>query len=348
MLRFLLALNIVWSFICVLMYLVIGANPSTFWMFSVINLILPIVFLVNLLIVLFWLVFKWRNCWLPLITLLLGWKAFFLMFSFGENSTANKCLKDPVSIMSYNVYGLKQLRDTARSISEMKKAKFISFIRQHDPDILCVQEDNFFADEIINNSGIYPYFHYMIQHGAAIYSRFPIMDKGRIEFGTKTNSCLWVDVLVQGKAIRVYSLHLQSNQLASDISSIKQNDKTSESSIATVKNMLRKYKKNTIVRSQQARLVTEDALKSGKPCILAGDFNDTPFSHCYKLLTKEWNDSFLTCGSGLGTTFAGAIPGLRIDYVLGDQKKIVFCSHKVFQTSYSDHHPLFVKFYVKN
>jgi len=347
MLRFLLALNIVWSFLCILMYFIVGADPSIFWMFSIASLILPVVFLINILILLFWLVFKWQNAWLPFICLLAGWNPFFLMFSFGENSNANKCQKDPVSIMSYNVYGLKQLKDTTQAMAEMKKNKFISFIRQYDPDILCVQEDNFFADEVINRSGIYPYFHYMIQHGAAIYSRFPILDKGRIDFGTRTNSCLWVDALIQGRTVRVYSLHLQSNQLAREISALQKEEQQGKGFLNNIRRMLSKYKKNTIVRSHQAKLVTDHAMQSEKPCIIAGDLNDTPFSHCYKLLTKHWNDSFLECGSGLGTTFAGALPGLRIDYILGDQNSISFCTHKVFQTSFSDHHPVFVKFYVK-
>ncbi|MBK9109720.1 MAG: endonuclease/exonuclease/phosphatase family protein [Saprospiraceae bacterium] len=348
MLRFFLSLNIVWFIVCIGIYLMVGLEPSIFWMFSIVSLFIPVVFLINIILILFWLLFNWKNAWLPLVTIVLGWNPLLLMFSFGETSDANKCRKDPISIMSYNVYGLKQLKDTSAAMMQMKKNKFISFIRQHDPDILCVQEDNFFADEIINNAGIYPHFHYLIQHGAAIYSKFPILDKGRIDFGKRTNSCLWVDVLMQGKTVRVYSLHLQSNQITKEVTAIttdqsEENDKT----VGTIRRMLRKYKNSAIIRSKQALLVKQNAIDCGKPCIIAGDFNDTPFSHCYKVLAQDRNDSFLECGSGLGTTYAGALPGLRIDYVMGDLKEIIFCSHRVLHTPYSDHHPVFAKFYVK-
>lgn len=348
MLRFFLSLNIVWFFICVAIYFMVGLEPSLFWMFSISSLFIPVVFLINILLILFWLIFNWKNVWLPIVTILLGWNSLWLMVSLGETSDANKCRKDPVSIMSYNVYGLKQLKDTSSTMMEMKKNKFISFIRQYDPDILCVQEDNFFADEIINNAGIYPYFHYLIQHGAAIYSKFPIMDKGLVDFGKRTNSCLWVDILMQGKTVRVYSLHLQSNQITKEVAAItKDQEEEKDETIGTIRKMLRKYKNSAIIRSKQALLVSKDAVASNKPCIIAGDFNDTPFSHCYKVLAQDRNDSFLECGSGLGTTYAGALPGLRIDYVLGDLKEIIFCSHKVLHTPYSDHHPVLAKFYVK-
>ncbi|MBK8956677.1 MAG: endonuclease/exonuclease/phosphatase family protein [Saprospiraceae bacterium] len=348
MLRFILSLNIVWFFVCVVIYIMVGLEPSVFWMFSISSLFIPVVFIINILLALFWLFFHWKNIWLPILTLLLGWNPLLLMFSFGEPSTANKCQKEPISLMSYNVYGLKQLKDTSAAIMQMKKNKFISFIRQHDPDVLCVQEDNFFADEIINKAGIYPYFHYLLQHGAAIYSKFPILDKGKIDFGKKTNSCLWVDILLQGKTVRVYSLHLQSNQITKEVTAItKDQDEGDEETIGNLKNMLRKYKNSAIVRSKQAAMVNEDASFCDKPCVIAGDFNDTPFSHSYKILAGDRNDSFLECGFGLGTTYAGALPGLRIDYVLGDLKEIIFCTHKVLHMPYSDHYPVLVRFYVK-
>lgn len=50
---------------------------------------------------------------------------------------------------------------------------------------------------------------------------------------------------------------------------------------------------------------------------------------------SNWNNTvmivFYKCGDGLGSTYVGALPGLRIDYVLGDIKSIEFCSHKVLR-----------------
>jgi vancomycin resistance protein VanJ len=320
MLRFILSVNIVWSVVCVICYFVSALDPASFWMFSISSLILPVVFLINILFVLFWLVFYWRNVWLPVLTLLIGLHSWSLMISFGEESKARRCVQDPVSIMSFN-----------------------------EPDILCVQENNFFSDDIINNSGLYPYFHYLIQHGAAIYSRFPILDKGIIDFGTKTNSCLWADILVGGKKVRVYSVHLQSNRIVKDVHLItdEQEEKNTEK-INLLKNILRKYRNTAIIRTRQAKMLLEHISKTENPCIIAGDFNDTPFSHVYKILSSDRSDSFLECGNGIGTTYVGALPGLRIDFVLGDKDKIQFCSHRVLQTSYSDHNPILVQYIISH
>ncbi|MBK8485651.1 MAG: endonuclease/exonuclease/phosphatase family protein [Saprospiraceae bacterium] len=348
MLRFLLSVNIVWTIICLVIYAIVGLDPARFWMFSISSLFIPILFLINILFVLFWLVFHWRYVWLPILTLLAGWSSWNLLFSFGEEFKSKKCQQESFTIMSYNVYGLKQLKDTSQSKMLIKKSKFTAFIREHEPDIICAQENNFFSDDIINKTGLYPYFHYMIQHGAAIYSRFPILDKGLVEFGTKTNSCLWVDILVQGKKIRVYSVHLQSNRITKEVETItdEQEEKNQEK-INVIRKMLRKYRNTAIVRSKQAKLLSDHASLSPIPCIIAGDFNDTPFSHSYKILSKGRNDSFIKCGSGLGTTYIGALPGLRIDYVLGDENILNFCSHRVLHTSYSDHNPILVKCYAK-
>lgn len=348
MLRFLLSVNIVWSVLCVICYFIVGLDPARFWLFSISSLFIPALFLINILFVLFWVVFQIKNSWLPILTLLIGWTCWQKMFAFGEESSNKKCKQEAISVMSYNVYGLKQLKDTSSSKMQIKKAKFTAFIREHEPDILCVQENNFFSDDIINKTGLYPYFHYLIQHGAAIYSRFPILDKGLVEFGTKTNSCLWVDLLVQGRKLRVYSVHLQSNRIAKELEQITDDeDEKNSEKISTLRKMLRKYKNTAIVRSKQARMLKEHAAQSPYPCLIAGDFNDTPFSYSYKLLVQGRTDSFLKCGSGLGTTYVGALPGLRIDFMLGDAEKVQFCTHRVLHTSYSDHNPILVKSFIK-
>jgi endonuclease/exonuclease/phosphatase family metal-dependent hydrolase len=344
MLRFLLSANIVFSVICVIMYFVAGLDPASFWLFSICSLFIPVLFLLNVLIGLFWLVFQWKNIWLPILTLLIGWHSWTLLFAFGEESKNKKCHSEPFTVMSYNVYGLKQLKDTSESRMQTKKAKFTTFIREHEPDVLCVQENNFFSDDIINQTGLYPYFHYLIQHGAAIYSRFPILDKGIVDFGTRTNSCLWVDLLVKGKKIRIYSVHLQSNRIVKDVEMITdEQQEENKEKINIVKRILKKYRNNAIIRTQEAELIVKHTSESPNPCIIAGDFNDTPFSHIYKLLTQKRKDSFLECGNGIGTTYIGALPGLRIDFIIGDEDIIQFCTHRVLHTSYSDHNPILIK-----
>jgi endonuclease/exonuclease/phosphatase family metal-dependent hydrolase len=72
---------------------------------------------------------------------------------------------------------------------------------------------------------------------------------------------------------------------------------------------------------------------------VCGDFNDTPNSYVYRILSDRLQDSFKEKGLGIGTTFAGSIPLLRIDYILADmQFKINEC--KVIHNKWSDHYPV--------
>ena len=77
----------------------------------------------------------------------------------------------------------------------------------------------------------------------------------------------------------------------------------------------------------------------GKPILLAGDFNDTPVSNTYKRLSVNLIDTFSSAGRGVGTTYAGKIPLLRIDYIFADATfKVV--DHQVIDSPVSDHYPI--------
>ena len=321
MLQFLFSLNIVWSFVCILLYIIVGADPRTFWLFSISSILIPIVFILNILIILFWLVFKWKYAVLSLITLVFGYSHFTKLLVFEADKITEKCKSHSFNLMTFNIYGLKNIKISSEQTKEINKTKFISFLRKYNPDILCVQEDNFYADAIINKTEIFPYFHYEPSHATAIYTKFPILDKGFLDFGTVTNSCVWVDVLANGK---------------------KSNEKFS-----IIKRMFVNYRRNSIHRAKQSELLVKHFQNINYPFIICGDLNDTPFSYSYEQLEQYCNDSFLECGDGLGSTYVGALPGLRIDYVLGDIKSIEFCSHKVLPSTFSDHNPVYVRLYSK-
>jgi endonuclease/exonuclease/phosphatase family metal-dependent hydrolase len=76
------------------------------------------------------------------------------------------------------------------------------------------------------------------------------------------------------------------------------------------------------------------------PVIVLGDFNDTPQSYTYAVIRGEdLHDSFVQRGSGIGTTYAGSIPGLRIDFVMTGSRFTII-RHEVLKLPYSDHYPV--------
>lgn len=348
MIRFLFSLNIVWGIVCLLLYLFEGTDPQKFWIFSIASLIIPVSIILNLLIVFFWLMVHRSYAWLSAVILLVAFPQINKMLSWESESSDVRCRQAAsFQLMSFNVFVLRNLKDTSDQTASRNKSQFLAFLRKNDPDVLCVQENNLFADEVISRSELFPYVHYVINHGAAIYSKYPILDQGLIDFGTNTNSCLWADILVQGRRARVYSYHLQSNSITRQVARLRDEEDEETARFSLVKQILYKYRKMSMRRAQQAELINRHVSESPYPCILSGDLNDTPFSFAYKTLAKDRKDSFLECGSGFGSTYVGLLPGLRIDVILADQRRLGFCFHRVLQTSYSDHNPVMTRVYFK-
>jgi endonuclease/exonuclease/phosphatase family metal-dependent hydrolase len=50
--------------------------------------------------------------------------------------------------------------------------------------------------------------------------------------------------------------------------------------------------------------------------VYCGDMNDVPMSYCYAQLRDMLDDAFVESGSGMGGTYIGALPSLRIDHIL--------------------------------
>lgn len=344
MIRFFFILNLICSLVFVITLIAAGADPSRYWLFSISSLLVPIIIVIHILFAVFWLLIKWRYAISSILLLIFAIPQLRLMVAFNDSSIEGKCSNSAFTVMSFNLYGLKNIKIAGEQNQALSIPKFLSFIRQHNPDILCVQENNFYADEAITKSALYPYTHFDIQHGASIYSRYPIIDKGFVEFGRKTNSCLWADILVDGKKIRFYSVHLESNRVSKDVETITDKEDDPER-LAIVRRMLRNYKNSSIIRAQQTKMILDHAQTAKNPVVIAGDFNDTPFSYVYSLLSEKYKDSFLERGSGFGSTFVGALPGLRIDFVWGGKKHFEFCFHRVLSTSFSDHNPILVKLY---
>ena len=80
--------------------------------------------------------------------------------------------------------------------------------------------------------------------------------------------------------------------------------------------------------------------QSPHPVILAGDFNDTPQSFMYnKIKNSGFCDAFQQAGHGLGTTYAGYVPLLRIDYNFAQKNYFRVLKHEVIDARMSDHYP---------
>ena len=110
-----------------------------------------------------------------------------------------------------------------------------------------------------------------------------------------------------------------------------------------IKGMLGRYRKAAKTRQVQAQEIAEQVRQSPYPVILCGDLNDVSQSRVYHILRAGLQDAFLQRGSGLGITYAGSLPALRIDMIFADTTlEILRC--KTGKTGFSDHQPVIADF----
>jgi endonuclease/exonuclease/phosphatase family metal-dependent hydrolase len=146
------------------------------------------------------------------------------------------------------------------------------------------------------------------------------------------------------KVLRLYNVHLQSNRVTKTTEKvIKKGELDEEQTWEDISFVLSRVGSATGLRAQQAQKLREHIMASKWPVVICGDFNDTPNSYVYALLSEGFNDTFRKKALGVGTTFAGSLPLLRIDYVLTEKTlKTYSCSTLREGGKFSDHYPVVV------
>jgi endonuclease/exonuclease/phosphatase family metal-dependent hydrolase len=244
------------------------------------------------------------------------------------------------------------------SKNSQSRKNILSSLQELNPDILCLQEfynsdakNDFHNIDTILSSFSTKYYHveytvtkYKTNHwGIATFSKYPIVNKGKIIFNTYTNNiCIYSDILINGDTVRVYNLHLQSISFTKDeykfVVDVTEGDEAKDE-IAFSKSIVKRLRTAFIRRAGQAEKVVASINSCRYPVILCGDFNDTPASYTYRLLSEKLKDSFIEKGTGFGKTYAGKFPQFRIDYIL-HSKEMKCNSFFRSNETYTDHYPI--------
>ena len=331
-----LLLNICVVIATLLAYLAPVIDPELTWTISFFGLFYPVLLILNLGFVVFWIFKKTSYLWPSLICIALGYSQLKGFIAF--NSEIIEQGGETITFMTYNISNASFGYDKKKKNRDEKKEAFIEFLKQYkETDIFCIQEVGAYAYDILKKT--FPSHHmYYKEKGAVILSKYPFIKKGEIDFGTITNSCLWADINLKFDTIRVYSYHLQSNRISADAEKLaNQTEIDQKKAWYDIKGMLRKFRNHHLSRSRQAEKIEGHAKKSPYKNILAGDLNDPPQSYTYHVLSELGKDAFRERGYGIGTTYAGKIPLLRIDYIFVD-KALKVNTFDIIKDSFSDHY----------
>lgn len=330
-----LVLNILLVLCTLLAYTSPSMHPHTSRIPGMLSLFFPFLFFLNLFTILFWLSFgKWYAL-ISLVCLGVGYQRIRNFIQPGIHTKAST--EETIRLATYNIYSFHKV-DPDEGSAEQVVLQMIKDLG--DPDLLCLLE-SVNVGRTDHAIGKYIHHYQVPGSGTLLLSRHPILKSGQIEFDGLPSLSGWSDVKMHNDTIRVYVLHLTSNKITEESEQLMEEGRIQESRTwIAAGSLIRKYSAASARRASQADIIRKHIDTCPHPVIVLGDFNDTPQSYAYATIRGDnLHDSFVLRGSGIGTTYAGSIPGLRIDYIL-TQKTIPFTHHEVVKLPYSDHYPV--------
>ena len=322
-------------------------NPAHHPLLSCFSLAFPVFLVVNLLFLFFWLTFKWRKVWIPIV----GYVLAYIPISIYMPVNMKQDLPDgTIKIISYNVFQYggndkhKQGFDT-----------IYDYLKRQEADIVCLQED---ADAwrrfvMQRYSKIYPYndttiFHNGVEglNGVGIHTRFPILRKERIWYESFANgSVAYYLQLDNGDTLLVVNNHLEGTHLSKEdranykrmIRGKMERDTVKEESMQ----MLEKLATSAAKRAREADAVhqyIEDHRQY--PIIVCGDFNDNPISYSRRTIAQGLTDCFVKSGRGIGLSYNQKGFFVRIDHILCSEHFEPYNCQIDDEMDASDHYPI--------
>lgn len=334
-------------------------SPLLFWPMAFVGLAFPFVFLLNLAFILYWLA-QFRRAFM--ISLIAGVFAFptvkkYIQFNNSEGDSVKSFKITSYNSMLFDLYNWRHNKET--------REKIFGNLSDIDSDIICLQE--FYTSEeegdfnnidsltkLLNLPNYHAEYTITLRKydhwGIATFSRFPVVNRGKIVFQTRSNNmCIYTDVVIRKDTVRIYNMHLQSISFSKKdtkfLEDIKKGNE-SEEDIEKSKNVLRRLKRAFTKRAKQVEAIKAHMATCKYKIILCGDFNDTAASYAYKQLSEKLHDAFIEKGSGFGRTYAGEWPQFRIDYILFDDK--MGCDRFTrAEETFTDHFPITAHLYLK-
>ena len=332
-------------------------NPEHWWFVGLLSLSLPYIILLLIIFFVIWVLT--RSLWLllPVFTIAIGWRALenIIPFNFSSSFKIEKN-ENTLRIMSWNVeqFDIQE----HKTHPELKKEMF-DLINTYKPDIACFQEMvggdynkaiNYLGD--FKRALDFDYYFYsydlrfdfdnMHHFGIIIFSRLPFINKQTITFGPPdyNSTFQYVDLLKGIDTIRIFNIHLQSLKFTrGNLQYIDDPNLRGDSTFAESKNIVGKLKRGFLKRGIQAEKIKEEINKSPYPAVVCGDFNDVPNSYAYAVIGMNMQNAFVKKGSGIGRTFTGISPTLRIDNIFAD-KSFAITQFTRINKKLSDHFPI--------
>lgn len=331
--------------------------PSQQVIFAYLGLAFPIILIINIIYLIFWIIFQKKIFILVnLVVLIINLGPIFTYFPI--HTKTSKVPDDCIKILSYNVRSFNSEQG-----KKALKNPIFDYIKETNADIICLQE---FAasfrennprniitqkqvDEIFKD---YPYrsiirfgrANNQYAYGVACYSKYPINKTYRLPLYASTfNGSVAYELDIKGKKITLVNNHLESNKITASDKKLYQDlliSKDKETLEEVTQNIKARLSVAYAKREEQVDIISDYIAKhKADGVIVCGDFNDTPISYAYHKMKGDLTDAYAHTGLGHGITYHENKFWFRIDYIMHSSEfKSYNCT--VGKVKYSDHYPI--------
>ena len=322
-------------------------NPAEHPLLSTLGMTLPFFLLANLVFLFFWIVFKWRMMWIPIVGFLLAYVPISIYMPL---NMVQDVPEGAIRLVSYNVcgYGGNYKYDNGFEVV----AKYLA---DQEADIVCVQEDvdtwrryvfQKYQEFLPYNDTIVLVETPQSYNALGIHTRYPIVKRERIHYESLFNngSAAWW-LKVGSDTLIVINNHFESCHLDTlDRKQYRQmlrGEMSKDSAQAESKLLMLKLAEANAERSSQIRTVLRYVEDHSKyPTVVCGDFNDNPISYSRHAMGEVLTDCFRETGRGIGLSYNQKAFSFRIDHL--------FCSKDIqpynckidSKMDASDHYPV--------
>jgi len=299
----------------------------------IVNLLVPFLIFSFFLFVFYW-VFRRRKFLVVINVIALVFWYFFMGPYYMIPTSKSVATNDGIKIFTINAHSFRGKYWNPRYFFA---PRFNDLIKKENPNIICLQEfDEGSNIQFIKDTYDYRYIFegstFIKKMPLSIYSKYPIISSGSINFTDTSNGVIYVDLKINSDTLRVYNIHLQSLKVRPG--SFKREVPTS---------LLARLGGSFANQLEQVKILKEHQSKSPYKCIISGDFNTTQYSGAFRIASKGMKDSFIEKGNGYGTTYNFKFLPFRIDFILAD-KDIEIIDHRNYNIEVSDHYPVMATF----
>jgi len=335
-------------------------SDSGNWMISVLTMFTIFLWVLQFVFFVFWLVAKPIFTLISLLAIVTHWQPMSAVFQWRVGTSFNQAKpRSSFRMMTWNVehFAIRSFRTNPEI-----RSKMLELVRSYNPDIACFQEMVATEDKpkainylpVMQKQLGFKYAYYVYERvldfdqdhhfGMVVFSKTPFIAQQKMGISKKGQNGLFqsVDFELLGDTFRVFNIHLQSLKFSKNNRAYIENPSLNEEEdLQESKNILKKLKIGFEKRKLQADSVRSAIDKSPHPVILCGDFNDLPNSYAYHKVKGGLVDAFTEAGSGIGHTYSGLFPTLRIDHVFIDPQ-LETVQYYTHQKKLSDHYPVIV------